>query len=319
MLSMGELVELHGCTVTWSLAEGFKLLNAAGFLIPTKVINRVPQLQTAADLAKSGSTRVALPAAPAKPKAASDAPAQPAKPAQPAQPAQPAKPAQPAQPAQPDQPAQPADSQAKPASLHEPQVSDSDEEGQEGDNPPSAHFLTHMPKHKGCEVCRQAKQKRKQARRATGPRTADRAKVFGDLIHTDHLVSLSCPGVDGSTRALLAKDQATKLATSVPVLNKTAELAVDAIANFIDNTQTVSLRSDNSKELVAAGLLLRQFFTVSFQTRVQHRPQSHAIMERWGQEVIVGVRCLLLQAGVPECFWSLAISYWTLCYNVSSN
>ena len=35
--------------------------------------------------------------------------------------------------------------------------------------------------------------------------------------------------------------------------------------------------------------------------------------------MIVGVRCLLLQAGVPECFWSLAISYWTLCYNVSSN
>ena len=42
-------------------------------------------------------------------------------------------------------------------------------------------------------------------------------------------------------------------------------------------------------------------------------------MERWGQELISGVRCLLRASGLDERFWSLAIVYWTLAYNLQSN
>ena len=88
--------------------------------------------------------------------------------------------------------------------------------------------------------------------------------------------------------------------------------------NFVGDAEHVTLRNDNSKELIAAGLLLRERVRVTFKNTIEHRPQSHGIAERWGQEVISSTRCLIKQSGLTEDFWSYAVPYWTLAYNLQT-
>ena len=81
----------------------------------------------------------------------------------------------------------------------------------------------------------------------------------------------------------LVKDQATRVAGSYPVKSKGHVEAKDALLNVCDDVVKNTLRSDNSRELIAPGIGLRQYLTVSLSHSVPHRPQSNSIIERWGQ------------------------------------
>ena len=276
VLSLGMLIEQDDYSIIWTKKDGCIFYDPDSKLVPTKVVNYVPQLISKRELDQATliSSANIVSATPAIEQAEA--------------------------PALVPFEAQPMD----PAEL-EALVSE-------------RHYLTHLPMHPKCEVCQAAKLKRKQARRQVpGERGVDKATVFGDIVHCDHLVSLACPGTSGANHCLLVKDQATKVAGSFPVKSKGHQAAEAALLSFVDDCPHITLRTDNSKELVAAGLGLRQFLTVTFKHSVPYRPQSNSIIERWGQEAISAARCLLKQSGLPEQFWDLAIMYWTLCYNVT--
>ncbi len=292
VLSLGMLIQQDDYSMTWNKQAGFKFYDPDAGLIPTKVIEFVPSLISQHELDTSPQLKAQWERLAIEDKQATRALATPA--------------------------IQP---QAEPAPHPAIQQAVQPQEEQQADEvsfgPTPKHFLTHLPKHPRCEVCNASKLKRTRAsRQQEGERTVDKATEFGDIVHCDHLVSLACPGTTGANHCLLVKDQATRVAGSFPVKNKGHQEAQDALLTFCDDVVRITLRSDNSRELIAAGLALRQYLTVTLTHSVPHRPQSNAIIERWGQEAITGVRCLLRQAGLPEKFWDLAIMYWTLCYNL---
>ena len=57
--------------------------------------------------------------------------------------------------------------------------------------PPRQHYLTHFPKHPGCETCQLSKCQRKRAARVKqAEESADRSRpvTFGDMVTADHVV-----------------------------------------------------------------------------------------------------------------------------------
>ena len=91
--------------------------------------------------------------------------------------------------------------------------------------PLDSHYLTHLPKHKGCKACNHCKVQRKQCRdtshkpailKTPAPEQTEKEWEkpikFGDLITSDHVIALnerSCSR-HGDATALTCKDRATK-------------------------------------------------------------------------------------------------------------
>ena len=63
--------------------------------------------------------------------------------------------------------------------------------GEAWQRPPRQHYLTHFPKHPGCETCQLAKAQKKRCARVkhtNDEKSANRQpQVFGDLITADHV------------------------------------------------------------------------------------------------------------------------------------
>ena len=49
----------------------------------------------------------------------------------------------------------------------------------------------------------------------------------------------------------------------------------------------------------------------------RNRSQANWKAERMNRLAVEGTRCLLLQSGMPERWWSLAIQHWAACYNAT--
>ena len=55
---------------------------------------------------------------------------------------------------------------------------------------------------------------------------------------------------------------------------------------------------------------------VTLRPTIQYRPQSNSLTERWNQEVLSGVRVLLVASGFSREWWSYAMRFWTTAYNI---
>ncbi len=82
--------------------------------------------------------------------------------------------------------------------------------------PPPEHYLTHEPKHPGCEICQEAKLTgRKCIKMADDPdkRKPDslvaKAEKFGDLSTADHLNTHGQEGIEGADHAVVFKEVGT--------------------------------------------------------------------------------------------------------------
>ena len=80
----------------------------------------------------------------------------------------------------------------------------------------------------------------------------------------------------------------------------------------------IGLRTDNSKELIAAGQLLKVVRKVTTTLSIPYRHTSNPIQERFNQQLIRGARALLRQSGLPETFWPQAIVAYVCCYNIQT-
>ena len=73
--------------------------------------------------------------------------------------------------------------------------------------------------------------------------------------------------------------------------------------------------SDNADEFVATGKQTKTKHNFS----TKYRPESHALIERAVQKVLVLARCLLYQSGLPLCFAEFALLAAAHFPNITNN
>ncbi len=58
------------------------------------------------------------------------------------------------------------------------------------------------------------------------------------------------------------------------------------------------------------------YIGASFEKSTQGIHHSNAIIERCNQDIVIGTRVLLAQAGLPYCFWTYASPYYCHVENI---
>ena len=173
------------------------------------------------------------------------------------------------------------------------------------------HLLTHLPKNPYCDACTRGKMK--SVKRFRGSFAANRhPERWGQLLTADHLVAKGkrMLSVSGHKDALVMKDLFSDVQHVAPVINKTAGPVAAALRHFAgENAAKVGcVYTDNSGELKKACRMMR----VNREPSQPGVPQSNAKIERTNLDVLEGTRTALVQAGLPECFWSFAAP--TYCF-----
>ena len=167
-------------------------------------------------------------------------------------------------------------------------------------------MLTHSPINPHCDACKRAKLTRKPARRVRrDPESLP--KRFGDLINADHIISQSddAQGLMGERDALIIVDRYSDYIDVFPVMRKTTEDAHAGFVEFLgtDKPTDMYIWSDSSPELNKA---VKQLL-LPHGRATPGRHQAKSYCERTVRRVVEGTRALLENAGLPQCFWSLAV------------
>ncbi len=105
----------------------------------------------------------------------------------------------------------------------------------------------------------------------------------------------------------------SRLKEIYPVADKTMETTALCIRNFTGGKKVKLLYSDGAPEIGAAckkeGIL--------WDTSEPGIPQSNSLIERTNQDILQGTRTLLLQAGLPSCFWTFAAPCYCFLDNIA--
>ena len=110
------------------------------------------------------------------------------------------------------------------------------------------------------------------------------------------------PGVGAMVAALDIYDEATKYKASLPVPNYEANTVSMKIKEFLGPDCITAVYMDNHPSLIKACKDLG--ITTEFsQPGV---PQTNGLIESINGDILRGTRALLIEAGLPACFWPLA-------------
>ena len=174
------------------------------------------------------------------------------------------------------------------------------------------HSLLHLPKDPRCEVCQQAKQDSRPARRVHEPHVlsdGEPATAFGDRIHADHIIVAKSRadrhlfGIKGERVVLILWDEFTKLVAAYPVANKSTAECVKALRHFIGRRAAVELHADNAVELESAA----HEFGLVYVPTVPYR--KTATINRKIRTIEDACRCCIIQGGRVHKLWPLAMQY----------
>ena len=113
--------------------------------------------------------------------------------------------------------------------------------------------------------------------------------------------------------AFVVNDVKTGFLWGYPVSTKSADEVSESLRHFIGRRKLVTLYSDNAREIISAAKDLAEQHETSF----VGLPQNNAIAERTNQVIIGGTCALLVQSGLPACFWSYAIECFSANYNAA--
>ena len=175
------------------------------------------------------------------------------------------------------------------------------------------HLRDHLPFNPMCPFCTQAKQKRKQHRRSKVPR--EPASQFADIMLADTIVvGQERAAFDGSTCSVSIEDSATGVRAEYPALRKSGDCTETAIRDFVGPRIAAhqQIWADNGLEFESACSRLG----IVHKTTTPHNPQSHGLQERGEQTDIQVARTILLCAGFPPEFWSIALSYAAIARSI---
>ena len=181
-----------------------------------------------------------------------------------------------------------------------------------------AKSLDHMIRHKDfnphCDACVRGKTKQRPRGRKTLRKLRRIVRKFGDCITVDHvdMSTLCSTGVTGDTDALVQLDVATRFLGVGRASDKEAITTEYEMRHFVGDQQVRLVYSDNAANLKKAAKNMNIIHVFS----LPEVPKSNGLIERYVQAVLVGTRVLLIQAGLPMCFWPYAAEFFAFCHNV---
>ena len=163
--------------------------------------------------------------------------------------------------------------------------------GQMLQRPPKSHYLTHFPKHPGCETCNLAKAMKKRAARvkqSSDESAAPPPSAFGDLVTADHVVFSQRDASHDNKRFLLSiYDRAMQWVEAIPCPAKDTATTKMALRDFMGSQPLKLLYSDNSGEIKEAAKSLGWMHDTS----TDNRPQTNGVIERQNRNILEGARC----------------------------
>ena len=166
-----------------------------------------------------------------------------------------------------------------------------------------AHLLTHRYKNPFCQSCIRAKMKHFKTYRGAFKRTL---KKWGDLVTFDFadLERNSYLNACDDKELLVIRDRFTGMIQSFPMKEKDADNIVLSIKRFAGNRKIAFAYSDQAPQFVKACKELK----ITLDTSVPGRKVTNSLAERNIQFLVGIAATCLLEAGLPACYWSYAVS-----------
>ncbi|CAK0884153.1 unnamed protein product [Prorocentrum cordatum] len=182
------------------------------------------------------------------------------------------------------------------------------------------HQSMHLPRLKGCPICDDAKHLHKYKLRRTEPMvhvTGQHAidKLFGAMVHIDWPeIRRGTQGVKTAQRALMLTDDLTVFLGAGPSNSKEAGVVVELIHRCDDVPPAIRRWwSGRAAEFLAASRRVRSL-----------RPLAHFASAPWprapkaertNRTASEGARALLIQSGLDEACWAMALLFWIAMWN----
>ena len=182
------------------------------------------------------------------------------------------------------------------------------------------HRSMHLPRVKGCDICDDAKHLHRYHLRRKEPMVWVTGKdaqdaPFGALVHMDWIeIRRGSKAAASAARALVITDDLTGFIGVFPSHTKEADAVVEMIHRY-DNVPPEIRRwwTDRAAEFLAAAMAVRRLRPLAHFTSIpwRHAPKA----EHSNRVATEGGRAGLIQAGLPESWWPLAITFWTSMFN----
>ena len=166
------------------------------------------------------------------------------------------------------------------------------------------HLLTHRYKNPYWNSCIRAKMKHHRIFRGAFRRKLSK---FGDLITFDFTDTQKTRklGYDTVKEILVVRDRYTGIIQSYPTPTKNTDDVVLAIKKFMSRRVIREAYSDKARQFEKAMDILK----IPFDHALPGRPSTNSLAERNNQFILAtATTTCLLEAGLPACFWKIAIT-----------
>ena len=176
------------------------------------------------------------------------------------------------------------------------------------------HQFRHYPKNPFCRICTRALMMKPPAR-AKGGQGRVPTKKFGDHVIADHvLIKRNVEeGWKGEVVALVVKDLHTQFRCVYPATSKSSDECCKAFQHFIGPQDEVEvIYTDNAPELKSAV----EYLGYRHQTSIEYMDSTMSFVEREVRQMLEGCRTNLVQSGLPERYWPLAMQHFAFAHNV---
>ena len=166
-----------------------------------------------------------------------------------------------------------------------------------------SHLLTHRYRNPFCQSCVRAKMKHFRTHRGAFKREL---KKWGDLITFDFadMEGTNYMGIPEDRELLIIRDRFTGVIQAFPLKGKTTEDIVLSIKRFIGNRKVTLAFSDQAPQFVRACRELK----IPLDTSVPGRKVTNSLAERNIQFLVGATTTCLLEAGLPACYWTFAVT-----------
>ena len=177
----------------------------------------------------------------------------------------------------------------------------------------SNRLRDHKPKHPFCDACQQSKMFRRPHGRIKHHGCLPTR--FGESLSADHLVSHSekSQSLLGDENAVVIFDRYSSWKGIYPVPSKSGDDSFTSLQHFVGpRTKVGNIYTDNSPELAVAIRHLGWCHT----TNTPGISPTNSTIELQVQDILHGSRTLLVQAGLPACFWNYSAPHY--CFGTNT-
>ena len=166
-----------------------------------------------------------------------------------------------------------------------------------------SHSLTHRYRNPYCQSCVRAKMKHFRTHRGAFKRVL---KKWGDLITFDFadLEWTNYMGVPDERELLVIRDRFTGVIQAFPLRGKSTDDIIPCLKRFMGSRKVMLAFSDQAPQFVKACRELK----ITLDTSVPGRKVTNSLAERNIQFLVTATTTCLLEAGLPACYWTFAVT-----------